>query len=376
MTIALAAEFEMTAAAPRATPPTVEPLTPADEPSWKQYVAHHPAGWLFHELAWQRAVGQVFGHRPVYLMARRGDNVCGVLPMFVVESRLAGRLLVSVPYAVHGGPLTDDAESAAALRRAAERIARSAAAVSMEWRCARPALDASEGCRGDEKRTSWRSVDEHITFRRALPADPRQVPEWLPRKARAAARRAAERHELTVSFDDAALPDVWRLYAISMRRLGSINYPYRFFEALMAETPGRHLVQTVRADGRPIAGLITFIGRGMAMPYFVGTTERGRVYGLNNYLYCKAIERCVEMGCTTFDFGRSRRDNAGSVDFKRFHGFAPQPMAYERFVPSGGADAALSPSHPRFALPRRLWPYLPLAVTTRLGAWLARSIPG
>ncbi|MCK6486536.1 MAG: GNAT family N-acetyltransferase [Phycisphaerae bacterium] len=375
-TIVPAAEFETDAIDPRANPPTVEPLTAADEPAWKQYVAHHPDGWHFHELTWQRAVRQAFGHRPVYLMARRGDDVCGVLPLFVVESRLAGRLLVSVPYAVHGGPLADDAESAAALRRAAERIARSVSAASMEWRCVRPPADAPNGAAADDSRDGWRSVDEHLTFRRALPADARQVPDWLPRKARAAARRAAERHDLTVSFDDAALPDVWRLYAISMRRLGSINYSYGFFEALIAETPGRHLVQTVRADGRPVAGLITLLGRGVAMPYFVGTVTRGAVYGLSNYLYCKAIERCVEMGCTTFDFGRSRRDNAGGVDFKRFHGFTPQPLAYERFVPAGGRDARLSPSHPRFAMPRRLWPWLPLAVTTRLGAWLARSIPG
>jgi FemAB-related protein (PEP-CTERM system-associated) len=347
-------------------------INPAQADACGTYVDAHPRATLFHSRLWREAVVEAFDHQDCTLAAWRNDRVVGVLPLMRIASRLAGTLLVSVPYGVYGGVVADDAESSTALLDHARRLA-------------------------DRMRVQWldiRSIEQqwpdlpvlsrYVTFRKHLPGDPGRVLEEMPRKARAAARQARERHGLEATFDDDDLPAIWRLYSQSMRRLASPNYPAGFFEALVRRTvpagpgvsaPG-HLVQIVRHRGRPIAGLLSFVYRDTLLPYFAGCDERFEKYHPNNFLYLAAMEKGVEIGCREFDFGRSRVDNAGSFNFKRFQGFEPTPLQYQYYVPRGGRQPDLTPGNPKLDLARRVWPRLPLAVTRPLGAWLARSIPG
>ena len=97
-----------------------------------------------------------------------------------------------------------------------------------------------------------------------------------------------------------------------MRRLGSINYPFRFFESLVHNTPGGHLVSLVLDGDRPVAGLVSFLFRDTVIPYFAGCDERVNRLGGNHLAYLSLMERAVEMGFRIFDFGRSRTANSGS----------------------------------------------------------------
>ncbi|MBN2560790.1 MAG: FemAB family PEP-CTERM system-associated protein [Phycisphaerae bacterium] len=331
---------------------------------WQAYAESHPEGTLFHGLAWKRAVERAFGHRPRYIVARRGKHVVGVFPLFEVHSVLAGRLLVSVPYATYGGILADDEEVASALFDNATVIARQGGVRSIELRSIRASVPGLTVSRS------------HATFRKPLPPRGEDVLAGMPRKARAAARRAAERYELSVAFDRGLLPIVWRLYSRSMRRLGSPNYPYRFFEELVAATGTANVVHLVRCQGRPVAGLLTFLHRDTVMPYFAGIDERESIYGLNNFLYAESMRWGAEHGFAQYDFGRTRIGNTGSYNFKRFCGFEPRPLEFQTHVMPGRAAPDLSAGSPRWAAARRVWKTLPLPITRPLGAWLAKSIPG
>ncbi len=51
-----------------------------------------------------------YGHKPRYLVAKGDDGgIARVLPMFLLESRVFGRKLVSVPFAPYGVVCVDDA---------------------------------------------------------------------------------------------------------------------------------------------------------------------------------------------------------------------------------------------------------------------------
>ncbi|MFH1416845.1 MAG: FemAB family XrtA/PEP-CTERM system-associated protein [Planctomycetota bacterium] len=331
---------------------------------WQTFVNRHPEATLFHDLAWKRAVERAFGHRSRYLIATRNARVVGILPLFEIKSVLAGRLLVSVPYATYGGMLTDGPESAAALFNKAKGIAARIGARSIEFRSIKAAVRTLD------------SVNTHATFRKMLPRRAADVPGALPRKARAAARRAGQRHRLRVEFNTACLPTVWQLYARSMRRLGSVNYPYQFFEELVSALGGRSVVQLVFSGDRPVAGLLTFLYRDAVLPYFAGLDERAGIYGLNNYLYAESMRWGVEHGYRVYDFGRTRLDNTGSYNFKRSCGFEAQVLEFQTYVMPGRAAPDLAPSSPRWAAARRVWRSLPLPITRPVGGWLAKSIPG
>ena len=345
---------------------------------WDDYVAVHPGGTLFHTLFWRDAVRDTFGHRSLYLTAFRDDKLAGVFPLMVVESRLAGRILVSIPYAVYGGALADDDETRDALIAHARGLAD-------RMRCQWVDIRSTEPQSPDLP-----VITRYVTFRKQLPAEPGLVLDELPRKARAAARQARERYKLEVVFDDARIDTVWSLYSQSMRRVASINYPQSFFRLLVERTacaappcvnrgrsdqPG-HLVQIILHESKPIAGLLSFIYGDTLMPYFAGCDERYEKFHPNNFLYLTAMERGVEIGCRQFDFGRSRVDNAGAYNFKKFQGFEPTPLHYQYYVPQGGRAPDLHPGNRKLELAQRVWTRLPLAVTRPLGSWLAKSIPG
>ena len=145
----------------------------------------------------------------------------------------------------------------------------------------------------------------------------------------------------------------------------------------MAElTPAGHWTSIVHWKGRPVAGLVTFLFGDRVMPYFIGTTDRAKLCSATNFIYLSVMERGVEQGYRVFDFGRSRRDNTGSYNFKRFNGFSPRPLCYQCYTPPGVDRPNLTPTNPTFGLARRVWPHLPLWMTRSLGARLARHIPG
>jgi FemAB-related protein (PEP-CTERM system-associated) len=330
---------------------------------WQQFIDRHEGATLFHGLEWMRAVRAAFGHTPFFLIATRGDSTIGVLPLFQVNSLIAGRLLVSVPYATYGGVLADCEEAGSALLEHARELARTIGARSIDLR----SIEAADGLSP--------VATSHAFFRKPLQTSG-DLAEMLPRKARAAARRAAERYPLATEFDQQNLRTVWDLYSRSMRRLASPNYPMRFFEALRQELGERFVVQLVRCDGHPVAGLVSFVHRDVMMPYFIGIDERLDLYGLSHYLYLESMRWAVIAGLRVYDFGRSRYDNAGPFEFKKMCGFEPQALQYQTIVMAGKSAPDLASNSPRYAVVRRMWKHLPLAVTRPLGGFLSASLPG
>lgn len=331
---------------------------------WRQYVDRSPAATLFHQPLWCLAVESVFGHRPCHLLAEREGRLVGLLPLMEIRSILAGRLLVSVPYGTYGGLLSDDEAARDALVSTAIELTNQRQARSLELRsqhAAAPGLTCEH---------------RYSAFVRPLPDNPGELATFLPRKSRAAVRQARQREGLRVRHDADQLPLVWRLYSRSMRRLASISYPYRFFSELLERLGESAWVTTVWRGRRPIAGLLSFVHRDTVMPYFVGVDERVSYTGTANLLYASVMERAVECGLRRFDFGRTRSDNVGPCSFKCNQGFSPVTLGYQRYVPPGRQPPDLTPTNPRFALARRIWPRLPLALTRVVGSWLAKSVPG
>ncbi len=342
----------------------VATLTLDRERDWEAYVDRHTEGTIFHSLGWRNAVRDAFGHRDLYIVAMRGERMVGVFPLFLVASRIAGRMLVSVPCGVGGGMLADDNDVSRVLALAAERLATEHRCRVIDVRSERAAVPR------------WPIVGRYVGFSGALPDRPEDVLARLPRKARAAARNARDKYKLNATFDSGDLRLAWELYTKSMRRLASLNYPFRFFSLLAEQFRDRHWVTIVRQGKVPVAGLVTFLFRDRVMPYFVGMTDEAKRFSAANFIYLCVMERGAAEGFRVFDFGRSRRDNTGSYDFKRFHGFEPRPLGYQQFVPPGCRASNLSPDNPTFALARRVWPHLPLFATRIAGAYLTRHIPG
>jgi FemAB-related protein (PEP-CTERM system-associated) len=359
---------------PEQLPMRVRSLLPGEDARWDAYVSRHPLGTFFHRTGWSRTVAEVFRHQPQHLVVERGRRWLGVLPMFLTKSPFLGRNLVSVPYAVYGGLLSDDEASQAALLERAAGLGRELDVGFVELRHleARP---------GERPRSPL-----YVTFRCDLPDDPADVMARIPKKARAEVRCARDpvapatdvrRESFGIRvIADGSIDELFRLFAENKRSLGSPPLPKRWFRALQDEFGKAAVIhRAVTPAGKTIAAVMSFTFRDTVYAYYSGALPDVNVTGVNNFIYCAIMEWAVENGYRHFDFGRSRTDS-GPARFKKNMGFTAEPLHYEYLLVGPGAKLPdFHPSNPRLQLPRRLWSRLPLGVCNLLGARLSRYLP-
>lgn len=342
----------------------LRPLTQTDNAVWRKYVVDDPAGTVFHLPAWSIAVEHAYGHRPMHLGAWKSGSLVGVLPMFLVKSAIAGKMLVSIPYATYGGILAADEETTKALAARAQQLCDEQGARCLELR------------HREKRPLDLPVIDKYDTFRKLLPDTVEDVLANLPRTTRKSARQSAE--ELGPDAFEVGphlVDEVYDMYAVTLRRLGSPNYSRRFFHALLEEYGQDCVFSVVKRRGQSVAGLVSFIFRDEITAYFSGCLPAAKECCANNLIYLRTMELGVRRGLRWFDFNRTRRENLGPYNFKVRHGFEPSPLHYNIYLPNGQAAPNLSPSNSKFKLASTVWKHLPLWFTRAAGAQVSKWIP-
>jgi hypothetical protein len=210
-----------------------------------------------------------------------------------------------------------------------------------------------------------------VTVLLDLPADPEVLfQERFRSKLRSQVRRPMkEGMEARFGLDQReAFYDVFRR---NMRDLGTPVLPARFFELLAGAFPERIEFGVVRHEGRPVAAGCGFHhGSEFEMTWASSLRELNHL-APNMLLYWRTMEHCIELGQTTFNFGRCT-PGAGTHRFKLQWGSADEPLAWRQW-PEG--ERAPDGDSAVFAWATRVWSHLPLPVADRLGPVLARRIP-
>ncbi|MEX2286544.1 MAG: FemAB family XrtA/PEP-CTERM system-associated protein [Planctomycetaceae bacterium] len=341
----------------------VHELTPDYEGAWNDYVAEAADCSPFHELGWMRAVERIYRHRPRYLVASSGSGrLMGVLPLFEVAGPFTGRALISVPYAVSGGASAVNEAVATALHDRTKLLAERMSVRYAEIRAADPIAGFS-------------SKNDYVSFRKPIPDYPKDVLDTYPRKARAAVRNAIKRFGLQSRFGHELLDEFYKLYALSLRRLGSPPHAKSFFRELLHEFGDRCIVQLVYHEGRAIAGVISFRFQHEILPYWAGIDVRYNHTNASNFLYYSLMEHAIGLKLEIFDFGRTRIDNEGGCRFKIHQGFDPLPLAYSTYSPAGTPPPDLRPSNRKFGIAQAVWRRLPLGVVTMSAKTVTRWLP-
>jgi FemAB-related protein (PEP-CTERM system-associated) len=342
---------------------TVRAGTAADDGARDVFVDGHSAGTFFHRSGWRRAVERVMGHKGRDLLALRGEQLVGVLPLMACRG-LTGRVrLISMPYAVYGGALGEDAEVAAALVQRARAQAEEQAVGLLELRCL------------EDPGLGWPQSSLHATFIKDLPSAPAEVLAGMPKKARAEARKARDRHGLVHQVGDAYVETFARLFHANKHSLGSPSLPLSFFRALLEECAGSVSVHVIEHAGIPVAALMGFHHGGDFLAYYSGSAPGAdRDLSASNFLYLALQEWAVGRGFRRFDFGRSRKDS-GAYRFKVHQGFEPTELHYSFHLVRAGSLPSLNPSNPKLHLAQATWRHLPMGLTRIFSGPLARFLP-
>lgn len=329
------------------------------------FVAAHPGATAFHRPAWIKAVAAGTGNRALGLLAERHCEITAWLPLSEIHSPIFGRVLASSGFAVDGGLLALPGTDTDALFAALEELA---------GRRVCPAAELRGGAL-PEGRAGWSLRREaHCGFVRPLAANDEAELLAIPRKQRAEVRKGlAGDLCVTTGSEAAERSDHYRVYAQSVRNLGTPVFPRGLFDAVLDAFGGDADILTVRHDGEPVASVLSLYHRGAVMPFWGGGTQAARTLRANDRMYYELMLHARRRGCDRFDFGRSKT-GSGAYHFKRNWGFEPEPLTYASWTAPGQPARDADPTSAKHAVLIAAWRHLPLAIANRLGPMIARGL--
>lgn len=331
---------------------TVGTAGAGDAALWDRYVEAHPQASIFHRFVWRSILADGLGYEPEYLLAQRSGQVCAVLPLVRVRSRLHGTTFVSLPFCAYGGPLADDGAALDAVDRHAQTLAREHGARYVEYRFAEASpLQAPVQ---DLYQTFIKAVPGNIEDLIAVPQKRRS----LLRKALAAGLQIETGRDVDTFFE---------LYADNAHAHGTPALPKRFFRLLIDRLGDSADILLVRdAQGRALSGMLNYHFRERLMAYFAGENQLARASHANDFKCWQLQVHARRSGRCLMDYGRSKI-GTGSMDFKKLWGFEAIPLAYAFRLIGTTELPQNNPMNPKYQLAIRVWRRLPRPVVDVIG---------
>jgi len=335
--------------------------SPEEQKAWDAYVRSSPSATICHQFLWQPVIERAYGHSPLYLLARSADGVHGILPLFLVKSRLFGNTLTSMPFLDYGGICADDETFANLLLDHARHLLQECGADYVELRHLEPLPQL------DIVRL------EKFSMILDLSAGAEAVWRSFPAKVRNQVRKA-EGSGLIASIGGAEfLDEFYAVFAVNMRDLGSPVHHQAFFAHMFAAFGAEARVVLVRHEGDTVGGLVCLFFKDRVIVPWASSLRQYFTKCPNNLLYWKAIQYGCERGCKWFDFGRSSV-GSGTYNFKRQWGAKPIQLHWQTLSKNGTRHMAVSPDNPKYRIILTLWQHLPLSITTWLGPHIRKYL--
>ena len=312
---------------------------------------------------WLYVLRDGLGHVPCAFEARRDGQTVGLLPLAFVRSTLFGRYLVSLPYLNSGGLQADNDAVRAVLVESAVDLAKRLKVKSLELRHEQ----------AFEHPLFNGAVSTKVHMRLALPSFPGALWEDLSPKVRNQVRKG-EKQKLQVVWGQAdLLPELYEIFAVNMRDLGTPVYSRKLFQAMLKHFPNEVEICVVRLEKKAIAAAVLCHGKRITEVPSASSLREYNSTCANMLMYWNLLDRAIQKGSEVFDFGRSTLDG-NTFKFKKQWGAQPEPAVWQYFQRSGKMRE-LRPDNPKFARFIRMWQKLPVGDTKVIGPRIVRGIP-
>lgn len=333
---------------------------------WDGYVSGHINGSVYLLDMWKVVIERSLGIKGSYFVAKRGDQICGILPLFIVRTLNLKKAVISVPYGgFYCGIIADNKEIQKELIEFAIGFSKRNNAEFLELRYLH-----DQGLDLPEKGL-------YVAYIKELERSDADILKAIPRKSRASIRNGYKRYSLysrvhTGVLIDRHLDILYGLYTRNTRLLGSPIFPRSFFrEILRNKNAG---ILTIYLKSTPISSVIFFNYGDTLTAYLSGADNRYNYTNMNNIMYYELMKYALKRGFKHIDLGRSRK-GAGSGKFKENMGFKSQQLHFYFHLNNGEQIPNVSPSNKKYGFLIRVWSRLPLFLTRILGPKLIKYFP-
>lgn len=347
---------------------------PVDARLWDAYVHAHPQSTMAHLFGWKGVIESTYGHETAYLMALQrspNENKCpdvrGLLPLVHLRHVLFGNELISMPFLDTGGILAHDPAAEKALLSEALRLAASIKAGAVELRQHVPLETAGFSGKGGSKIRT-----DKVRMLLALPPSPEELEASFKSKLRSQIRKPIKQGLEAVVGGLDLLDEFFRVFAVSMRDLGSPVHAKAFFLHILEAFPEQaHLVLIKNPNGTPLASGLMLGFKGTLLNPWASFLRAYRSQSPNMLLYQRMLAYGCEHAYGTFDFGRSSRGE-GTYRFKAQWGALDRPLYWYRLSLRGKQE---DPDQSRlFQKASQCWKHLPVPLANFLGPGIRKHI--
>lgn len=330
-----------------------------DGQRWDDFVHSVPDGTVCHLYAWGEIINRAYGHRCFYLAATDKEKIQGVLPLVLIESRLFGRNLVSMPFMDYGGPLTfGGAPVREALVDAALELGREHRA-TLALRCS------------EDMSLKLAPYLEKVTMLLELGSSGQELWKRLPSERRNRIRKGQKNGLVATFHRTDALEPFYSVFARNMRDLGSPVHSRAFFRQ-MFEHLSRYLHIILVSYRKQVVGAAAFFlyKDKLTIPGWISCLREFFHLSPNAVLHWELMRFGISRGCHVLDFGRSTL-GTGTFEAKRQWHATPTQLYYYYSPTVVSSDGEQNP----YSRQVDLWRRLPLFVANAIGPTLRGSIP-
>jgi serine/alanine adding enzyme len=337
--------------------------------AWDEYVCSHAHASVYHLYAFRQAVEKTYGRASVYLAAfdESSDRITGVLPLFIISGMLFGRSLVSLPFCDYGGILYNDEKTGALLFEKALSLLSQYKCGFIELRQTSPLPFLSS-----KDPLHLEIAGSKARMKLALPGTTDALFSSFPAKLRSQVRKPQKEGCTVAGGGEELLDDFYTVFVYNMRDLGSpVHSKKMMANVLQAYGPAARIF-VVYKNNAPIAcSLVVGFNKNLVNPW-ASFNKNYRACAPNMLLYWSMLEFAIQNGYTSFDFGRSTKDE-GTYRFKEQWGAQPEPLTWYYYHAKEHTARASGDGNKR-ALFINLWRRLPLGVTKIVGPVLRKQI--
>jgi FemAB-related protein (PEP-CTERM system-associated) len=316
-----------------------------------------------HDPAWLTTIERGLKQQVFRLSETENGREVACLPLALVRGPIFGKFLVSLPYINTGGVYSENRDAAMRLVDRACDLADQHQVRYLELRHEQPL---------DHPRLNARREDK-VHMRLSLPGSFEQLLRSFKSKLRSQIKKAGENPFECEFGGQELLQEFYGVFAINMRDLGTPVFPRQLFAEVLRNFDQRAEVCVVRLHGSPVAGALLIHNELVTEVPSASSLRTYNSTGANMWMYSRLLERAIERGARTFDFGRSSVDS-GTYKFKQQWGALPQQAVWQYYLRSGSQHEmrADDPSKQRMV---EIWKRLPVWLTKWIGPPIIRGIP-
>lgn len=322
------------------------------------YVLRHDRARFTHLLEWGKVLEKTFGFKQVTLIAQKGDEVVGVLPLFRGHSLIKGKYCCSVPIPTYGGPLVSSREALKELLDVASKMRRGLKYVNIY-------SGVPLGIEVDkwpDVRVEKRDRTFLVVFNMSINETFRRLRKNIRRDIRKG-ERCGLVAETVNSVNMAKIDAFYSLYCrVYCKKHGLIPHTKRFFENIFSYMPaGTVALYLTYYSGKAIAAVLTIqFNNEIYYCYSAHDPNYNKCQPIS-FLIWKIIENGHVNGFKVFNMGESSTYNEGLTNFKE-RWCSTSRIAYSYFF-MGNAKKVPASFADGYGFYKRVVRAIPLCIT-------------